>query len=218
MNINCRDRERIFADGTPEEWRALELHAEGCEECAPELHAWMGLSVAAQELRGEWNSPNLWPAISRGLAEQQKKKVSIFQRWAETWKSQSLSWQTAAAVFVLVALTVFVSWFAFHQSTGSTLANQALLRDSAVAEAEHAEAAYVRAIDKLASEAQPQLANPASPLMAGYREKLLVLDSAIAELRTQADQNPANAHLRRELLALYQDKQDTLEQVLEGRK
>jgi hypothetical protein len=217
MNITCNDRERIYADGTPEEWSALELHAEDCEECAAELHVWKSLSVAARELHQEWNSPRLWPAISQALAEQQEKKAAVFERLAEAWKIASLSWQTAAAAFVLVALTSSAAWFVLHRSRAPLVVNQALLKNSAVEDAEHAEAAYVHAIDKLAAEAQPQLANPATPLIASYREKLLVLDSAIAELRAQAGQNPANAHLRRELLAMYQDKQDTLEQVLEGR-
>jgi hypothetical protein len=55
-------------------------------------------------------------------------------------------------------------------------------------------------------------------LLANYREKLLVLDSAIGELRAQTEQNPANAHLRRQLLAMYREKQNTLEQILEEKQ
>jgi len=215
MNITCKDRERIFAGGTPEEWSALEVHSQDCKECAAELRAWKSLSVAARELHEDWDSPQLWPGIAGALAKKQGKKVSIFQRWAEAWKIGSLSWQTAVAAFVLVALTSSAAWFVLHSPRTPLGSNRTLLRHSAVEEAERAEAAYVQAIDKLAAEAQPQLANPATPLMASYREKLLVLDSAIAELRAQADQNPANAHLLRELLAMYLDKQDTLEQILE---
>jgi len=215
MIITCSDRERIFSDGTLEEWRQLELHAANCHECTAEIHAWKNFSAAALQLREEWNSPDLWPGIARELARQQEKKVSLFRNWIDSWKSSSLSWQTAAAAFVLISLTASTAWFVLHRPKGPFASNQALLRHSAVEEADQAESAYVTAIDKLAAEAQPQLANPATPLMAGYREKLLVLDSAIAELRAQAGQNPANAHLRRELLAMYQDKQDTLEQILE---
>jgi hypothetical protein len=51
--------------------------------------------------------------------------------------------------------------------------------------------------------------------MASYREKLLLLDSAIDDLRAQTGQNPSNAHLRYELLAMYREKQTTLEAILE---
>jgi hypothetical protein len=54
-----------------------------------------------------------------------------------------------------------------------------------------------------------------SPLLVNYREKLLVLDSAIAECRAQLDQNRFNAHLRRELLSIYQMKQAALTEVLQ---
>ena len=76
----------------------------------------------------------------------------------------------------------------------------------------------MQAIDKLAAEARPQLDNPATPLLAGYQEKLLVLDSAIADLRAQAGMNPSNAQLRYQLLAMYQEKQHTLEEALEAKQ
>ena len=83
---------------------------------------------------------------------------------------------------------------------------------------ERAEAEYQKAIDKLDAQARPQLDPAATPLMASYREKLLVLDNAIEELRAEAGQNPANAHLRRQLLAMYQEKQETLQEVLEAKR
>jgi hypothetical protein len=82
---------------------------------------------------------------------------------------------------------------------------------------EKAEVAYEEAIDKLDAQARPQLENASTPLMSSYREKLQVLDSAITDLKLQAGVNPANGHLRRQLLAMYQEKQDTLEEVLEAK-
>jgi len=76
----------------------------------------------------------------------------------------------------------------------------------------------VKAIDKLAAEAKPQLDNSVTPLLVNYHEKLLVLDSAIADLRAQARMNPSNAQLRHQLLAMYQEKQHTLEEVLETKQ
>jgi hypothetical protein len=127
-----------------------------------------------------------------------------------------LHWQTAAAALLLVALTASAIWFVAGQRTPRIPDNQALLNDRAVNDVERAEAAYLRAIDKLDAQARPQLQNSSAPLMANYREKLLVLDSAIADLKSQASMNPANGHVRRELLAMYHEKQDTLEQVLEA--
>jgi hypothetical protein len=209
------DLERILAEGTPEEWRALELHARSCKECESELVSWKELSTAGQELRQEWDSPQLWPRIAKALRERQSEKPSWSSKWREAWRISLFSWRTAAAAVALIAFTAAGAWFALQQRKDPFQGNPALLRNSAVEEVERAEENYVRAIDKLAGEARPQLENPSTPLMASYHEKLLVLDSAIAELRAEADRNPANAHIRRELLAMYQEKQNTLEQVLE---
>jgi len=66
--VTCNDRNRIFEDGTPGEWAALEAHATGCPACTEELRAWKALSVAAQELRNYSESPALWTRIERALA------------------------------------------------------------------------------------------------------------------------------------------------------
>jgi hypothetical protein len=219
MIITCNDRERIFLDGTPEEWAALETHAGNCIACGEELRAWKNLSVAAAELHQEWDSPSLWPRIEQALSQPATtSRNSWWQRLFATWNSGSLQWQTAAAALLLVILTGSALWFVTHQRTRGIPQNDALLNDRTVNEVQRAEAAYERAIDKLDAQARPQLENSSAPLIANYREKLLVLDSAIADLKSQAGMNPANGHLRRQLLAMYQEKQDTLEQVLEAKK
>jgi len=217
MNITCNDRERIFLDGTPQEWAALENHSGDCAACAEEVRTWRNLSIAASELHHDWDSPALWPRIEQALSQQQARtsQPSRWQRLFGSWNLGALQWQTAAAALLLVALTTSAVWFLKNSKTAPVEQNPALLTDRAVNEVVHAEAAYERAIDKLDAQARPQLQNSTSPLMANYREKLFVLDSAIADLKSQASINPANGHLRRELLAMYHEKQDTLEQVLE---
>ena len=118
----------------------------------------------------------------------------------------------------MLVLTVSAGWVYFHRVGPVTSGDQSLLKSSALAGVERAQAAYEQAIDKLAADAKPQLENPATPLQASYREKLLVLDSAINDLRAQAGMNPSNAHLRQQLLAMYQEKQQTLEDILEEKR
>jgi hypothetical protein len=217
MKMTCKDRERIFEDGTAAEWAALEGHAQSCASCAEELRAWKSLSVAAAELRDYSESPALWPRIHQALAEQ---GATLPQRERWTWRSLftnlSVSWRTAAATALVVALMVSAGWLL--RPSKPSMQQGSLLKSKALVEVEHAESAYVQAIDKLAIEAKPQIDNPATPLMADYREKLLVLDSAIDDLRAQAGQNASNAHLRYELLAMYQEKQRTFEEILEAKR
>ncbi len=219
MNATCSDRERIFEDGAPAEWEALEAHAASCPLCAEEVRAWKSLSAAAEELRDYSDSPSLWPRIERVLAEEVARNAQRGEVW--NWFSHlpklSMGWQTALAGTFALMLAISGGWIYIHRPVGPADNDKSLLRSSALKEVESAETVYERAIDKLAAEAKPQLENPATPLLANYHEKLLVLDSAIADLRVQAGLNPSNAQLRYQLLAVYQEKQRTLEEVLEAK-
>lgn len=220
MNITCEDRDRILEDGTPSEWAALEAHSANCAACAEELRSWKALSVAAKEMRDYSDTPSQWPRIERALTEESAAKKQRAERW--NWLSLgfglSLGWQTAAAAVLVLILTVSGVWIYVHRPTPLDNRDQSLLKTPALAEVVRTQAAYEQAIEKLAADAKPQLENPATPLQASYREKLLVVDSAINDLRAQAGMNPSNAHLRQQLLAMYQEKQQTLEDILEEKR
>jgi hypothetical protein len=216
-NVNCNDRDRIFEDGSPAEWASLEAHASTCTTCTEELRAWKSLSAAAAELRDYAPSPSLWPRIRRSLAEQADRQTRW--SWESLRQSFSLSWQTAASAAVVLLLALSVGWFRIHPIKSKPSQPDDLLRNNALAEVERTESDYMRAIDKLATQAKPQLDKAENTsLVASYREKLLVLDSAIDDLRAQTGQNPSNAHLRYQLLAMYEEKQRTLEEILEEKR
>ena len=115
MNVACNDRERIFEDGTPGEWAALEAHAGNCPACAEELKAWKSLSVAAQEMRDYTDSPSFWPRIERALAEEAVRKTQRAERrnWLSFLPSIPLSWQTAVAGAFVLVLTISAGWIYF---------------------------------------------------------------------------------------------------------
>jgi hypothetical protein len=215
MNISCEDRERIFLDGSAEEWAALEQHAAACPGCAAELHAWKALSEAAAEMRDYREDAALWAKIESSLkAEQGKAAESGFWGKIRFWEIP-LGWQTALSGALALVLALSGVYVVSHRNTADP--NRRLLRNSTLAEVERTERDYMKAIDKLAVEAKSQLDSPASPLMTSYKEKLVVLDSAIDDLREQAGRNPSNAHLRYQLLAMYQEKQQALREVLESK-
>ena len=63
--------------------------------------------------------------------------------------------------------------------------------------------------------AKPKLENPTTtPLLSSYREKLLILDSAILETRANIAQNRFNTRLQMDLADLYREKRQTLQEVL----
>ena len=218
MSVSCKDRDRIFWDGTAEQWAALEAHGATCEECAVELRAWKALSSAAEELRDYQKSPALWARIEASLDEQKQKRSA---RWWESllfWWHASMVWQIGVAGAMVLALALTAGFVYVHRNTSGQVANEQFLKDRKLADVERTERAYMKAIDKLASDAKPQMEANSSPLMANYQEKLMVLDSAIDELRLEAGQNPSNAHLRYQLLAMYQAKEATLQEILETKR
>jgi len=222
MKVTCSHRDRIFEDGTPAEWAALEAHAVSCPLCAEEIRAWQSLSVAAKQLRDDSDGPSFWPRIERALTEEAARNAKRAGRrsWFSFFPSLSPVWPTVLAGAFVLVLAIFGGWVIVHPQAPRRPGkdDKSLLESSALKEVERAETAYERAIDGLAAETKPQLENPATPLLANYQEKLLVLDSAIADLRAQAGMNPSNAQLRYQLLAMYQEKQHTLEDVLEAKQ
>lgn len=216
MKINCDDRERILLDGSPEEWASLEEHANACAVCAEELRAWKQLSTAAGELRDYQESPALWTRIENSLRQQQAAPAPRKSFWSslDFWRHVSPAWQAALVGAMVVALAISGGYLYSRRAVSPADPGNKLLKTSALAEVERTEREYMAAIDKLAADASPQLSE-GTPLMASYREKLLVLDSAISDLRSQAGENPSNAHLRYQLLAVYQEKQQTLQDILE---
>jgi len=217
MTITCQDRERIFLDGSAEEWAALEQHATTCAECVEEVRAWRALSVAAEELRDHQENPALWQRIQRSLEEQGTREASFWAR-VKSWKPLSPGWQTALAGALALLVAIVGGYALLNRPSADPAAANKLLKNAALAEVERTEREYMKAIDRLATDARPQLDSPATPLAASYQEKLVVLDSAIQELKKEAEQNPSNAHLRYQLLAMYQEKQQTLQDVLEMKR
>ena len=220
MKVNCTDRERIFEHGNAAEWAALEAHAVSCAECAEEVRAWKELSVAAGQLRNYEPSSTLWLRIERALAKEALAKPGANKRggWFSRLSGFSMAWQTALAGAAALLLAISATWVIVQRPIRPDDKDQSLLKGSTLKEVESAERAYEKAIDKLATEAEPELETPATPLLANYHEKLQVLDSAIDDLRAQAGLNPSNAQLRYQLLAMYHEKQRTLEEVLEAKK
>ncbi len=217
MRADCRDLEKALSGRDVALREAFEVHAASCSACGRELAQWHQISEAAPALRKSLDSPGLWPRLHQALAEQsQRPRVS-----SATLPERSRLWwlppASIAALFVIATVGVWV----FRNSGGRDPLSEhwrttkaPLLTEQAVDEVEVAEKTYLASIEKLSALAEPRLAGASSPVLVNYREKLDVLDSTIAELRSSIDQNRFNTHLRRELLAVYQEKQRTLQQLM----
>jgi len=211
---DCREFEKALARGE-EAVAALEAHAGECADCRDALRLWNEIPEAARSLRKSWESPRLFPGVARAIAAEKArtKEPSPAPRRRFVWVPAA----AAAALFVLSMIGLYV--FKPGESARdplSTLAasRQPLMTEKTLADVETAESRYIESIENLAALAKPRLESPATPLLVNYREKLQLLDSAIAELKGQIEQNRFNTHLRRELIAMYQEKQRTLQDLM----
>lgn len=198
MNVTCEQMDDLLFDGSEAAMDAAARHAAGCPPCAAGLAAWNDLSATAASMRQETKSDLLWPRIERSLKAERRGR--IVRRLAAA----------AALVFALTGPIVF----AVRTQAERAAFDRDILRVSALDEVERAERAHLAAIDRLENVAGPKLGEASTPLMVSYKEKLMLLDDAIAECEANIDRNRQNAHLRRQLLAMYSEKQQTLQDVL----
>ncbi len=215
MRVDCRNLEKALRQQEPELLEAFAAHAAACPACREQLRQWDAVSEAAGSLRKSWDSPQLWPRIQQALANEavRGRKFGILLHIG------SRNWRAAVAAASVLAITLSAAgilWrnYAPVDVTRRPPGPRRLLTEQALRDVESAEVAYIQSIEKLSKLVEPKLEQPASPLMISYREKLMLIDSAIAELRAGIERNRFNAHLRQELLAIYQEKQRTLQEMV----
>ena len=202
MIFQCEDLDRALA--TPELMPDARAHAERCPRCSEQLFLWAEISRLAPELHQEWESPELWPRIQAAVAALPAGRRPI----------PLVRWALAAAAMVALAAALSQPWRA--AGPGPWGAPREFLTQDALHQVQQAEAAYSRSIQRLNAVAGPALDASPSPLAAAYREKLAVLDSAIADLKAGVADNQYNVYLQGQLASLYREKQQTLREWMDN--
>ena len=221
MSAACRRLDAALASSDADAIAPERPHAGSCARCRERLRAFDEISAAAPGLKKSWESPDHWAKIRESLAREAFASAAASDRTdptAPTWPA----WLPLAAIAMLF-LVSFVGLQVFRPSLGDrqifgvrTLTKDPLLTDVALMDVERSEADYIRSIENLSKLAQPKLRAADTPLLVSYREKLQLLDGAISELNGQIEQNRYNTHLRRQLLGVYAEKQQTLRDVMKG--
>jgi hypothetical protein len=205
MKFECGDLERALANSDlfPE----AREHIKACAVCRREYRLWNDISTTARGLHEEWETPELWPAIRETLQAEQKP-VTL---WWKQWKTWSL------AAVLAIALAVPLQLWRHSPATTPNApapATPAFLTEQALREVEKNEAAYRQSIEKLSQLAAPKLAAAASPAVINEKQRLALLNSAIAETRANVASNRFNIRLQTALADLYRQKQETLRDLL----
>jgi hypothetical protein len=216
MKFECGDLERALA--VSELMPEAREHLKQCAVCRREYRIWNELSTTAKDLREEWDSPLLWPAIRRSLEAEEKRK-----RRPYAWGEWQMWGGVAAAILLVAGLLVWMQtsrskMVKRRDATQITAvgSDRDFLTEQALEDVERTEAAYRQSIEKLSTLAEARLRRPGSAAAVTYREKLLMLDSAITETRSNLDHNRFNVRLRTDLAGLYREKQQTLKELLTG--
>jgi hypothetical protein len=209
MKFECGDLERALEN--PELMPEAREHLRDCPACRREYQLWNEISGAARGLHVEWDSSELWPNIRSAIEANAQPRP----RW---WTERKLWFAAAATLVVVLAGIHWGSEFIYRTRSErlqpSAAANQMFLTEQALSEVQRTEEAYRRSIDTLSRLAEPKLAKQTPEVAVNYREKLLMLDSAILETRSNVAHNQFNTRLQTELADLYHQKQATLRELL----
>ncbi|HEX8253018.1 MAG TPA: hypothetical protein VF846_07730 [Thermoanaerobaculia bacterium] len=199
--IDCKDLDDLLFDASPLAMETAARHAAECRPCSASLASWNDISATAQSMHKSWDNDLLWPRIERSLRDEQRRRPARKIR----------SFAAAAILTIGLGGTMF---YALRVQTHEAAFDRDILRITALDDVERAERAHLAAIDKLENLAEAKLEDAQTPLIVSYKEKLMLLDDAIAECEANIDQNRQNAHLRKQLLSMYSEKQQTLRDVL----
>ncbi|MEO8218713.1 MAG: hypothetical protein ABI718_16675 [Acidobacteriota bacterium] len=219
--FSCEELDEILEAGMPEDLARVLAHSQHCPLCRDEVVAWSEINRLKSGLHERWESPGLWSRIEKSLVAEsaviQPAAVANVVPILHGGRTASALLRVAA-VTLLVAALGGITWWTLSLRPERSAVDEWALEESALENVEKAEQAHLKSIEELQKIVDPRLENATTPLMLSYREKLMLLDSAIAECEGQIRMNRSNAQLRKELLAIYTEKQKTMQQLLkEGR-
>lgn len=192
-------------------------HAAACSFCQQVLELDKEVMSLAEILRQPVEAPRLWSRIEEALrketAEEQPLATEPQMKKKPRVEHPSLRYRflrLAPAVVILLAVIGIGLYFGLKSSAPSS----GLLARKALARVEQKEHEYMKAIEDLEKQALPRMDDLNLDLVFLYRTRLETIDAQIEQCREALALNPANAHIRRYLMAALQDKKETLAEVL----
>jgi tetratricopeptide (TPR) repeat protein len=213
----CREFEK-YENGEMGEDQ-FERHAAGCLCCREMLRRDAEIMALTKELRRPVQAPGLWSRIEKALEEEAAKERGRREEVRPAEDSGRLRvpllarfLRLAPAAALILAAAGLALYFGLRKHPPSSPSG--ILSRSALARVERTEKEYLKAIEALEKQAQPEMAGLDLELIFLYRDRLETVDAQIKRCREALESNPANAHIRRYLMAALHDKRETLAEVL----
>lgn len=186
----------------------FETHVADCPTCQQLLRKDDALLMAAQSLNRTVHAPLLWAKIENSL-RQEKQHHNRRNRVFESENTKQL-FRVAALLVVVVGIGLVALLYRKPDNLNNKVLTRAALKRVERVQEEHAEA-----IVELQRIAEPKLAGMDLDLMLLYRDRLQTIDAQIARCKEALQDNPANAHIRRYMLAALEDKKETLVEIIQ---
>jgi len=191
--------------------KAFARHARDCRDCLAETDLDRRLSEETKRLRAPIAAPELWNRIESALQAEaaevkENARTDRGRRRTKRFRFWPLLIPAASSFILVVAVTVFLP--------SKSVSGSGLLAQKILAQVEARETEYLDSIRALEQLARPKISAMDLQLMSLYRDRLAVIDAQIDKCREALGSNPANAHIRRYLMAALQDKKMTLTEAL----
>jgi hypothetical protein len=196
--MNCDFCEK-YETGQIEE-SLFQDHLKKCSFCQHQISEDKKLLELSQSIKQPVEVPNLWDKIELSL-ENEKNKVEK-------------SWREYLPIFRIAAMLILVFGLTIIFLNRNNVQDSKLLANSSLEKVEQKEQELENAISGLEKIALPKLSNMDLELMFLYRDRLETIETQIVQCKEMLNENPANAHLRRYLLSAYQDKKETLDELM----
>jgi hypothetical protein len=185
-------------------------------EKGPEQEALEGrLQAEIDSLKALISAPHLWERIEAMLRREETAARSRLETRTAAYSANTArllrKWFILVPASALVLAGIFLVLFLALRQTGTP---SGILAGEALQKIELKEREYVQAIDELEKKARPKMAAMDLEMVSLYRDKLETIDAQIRRCREALASNPANAHIRRYILAALQDKRQTLAELL----
>jgi len=211
MNVHCDEIEPLlsdFIDGQvdKEQSAMIRAHVETCSRCR---EIYQDLKHLTEQLA---SLPDTTPpkrlrrvtqhqAVDEGLLRRHRRRIPT---------ASTAAWIVAAAAAFLVAVLVY-PWITSSQPDPPIPETMTgIFQDL-----DHAEALYIKAIDRMERLARTQLSQMPEDIRQTFEKNLVIIDGTLAESRTFLLENRQKPRAWEYMLAAYQKKVDFLTLIIE---